>query len=35
VVVAEVDLARPTVWWNLGDFKAMIQRHRPEPPHAR
>lgn len=30
VTVVEVDLARPSYWWNLGDFKAMIDRHRPE-----
>jgi predicted amidohydrolase len=31
IAVAEVDLAQPTYWWNLGDFKAMVDRHRPEP----
>lgn len=31
LAVAEVDLNEPTVWYNLGDFKAMIDRHRPEP----
>lgn len=35
VVVAEVDLAQSTYWWNLGDFKAMVERHRPEPAAAR
>jgi predicted amidohydrolase len=32
IAVAEVDLARPTYWWNLGDFKAMVDRHRPVVP---
>lgn len=31
VVVAEVDLAKPTVWRYLGEFKAKIPRHRPPP----
>jgi predicted amidohydrolase len=30
VVVAEVDLARPTVWRSMGDFRAKLHRHRPE-----
>jgi predicted amidohydrolase len=29
IAVAEVDLDEPTIWHNLGDFKAMIDRHRP------
>ena len=29
LVIAEVDLAEPTVWYNLGDFKSMVDRHRP------
>ena len=31
VVVAEVDLAKPTIWRYLGEFKAKIPRHRPPP----
>lgn len=32
VVVAEVDLSRPYIGpYNLGDFRSMIERHRPEP----
>ncbi|MGZ8899345.1 MAG: carbon-nitrogen hydrolase family protein [Limisphaerales bacterium] len=29
VCVAEVDLAKPTIWTWLGDFKSVMQRHRP------
>lgn len=29
IAIAEVDLDEPTYWWNLGDFKAMVDRHRP------
>jgi hypothetical protein len=29
LAIAEVDLAEPTIWYNLGDFKSMIDRHRP------
>lgn len=33
VAVAEVDLSRPSVGpYNLGDFRSMVQRHRPPPP---
>ncbi|MFN0197583.1 MAG: carbon-nitrogen hydrolase family protein [Planctomycetaceae bacterium] len=29
VAVTEVDLDQPTIWANLGDFKAQLLRHRP------
>lgn len=33
VAVAEVDLSLPSVGpYNLGDFRSMVQRHRPPPP---
>jgi predicted amidohydrolase len=32
LAIAEVDLDEPTYWWNLGDFKAMVDRHRPVVP---
>jgi putative membrane-bound dehydrogenase-like protein len=32
VAVAEVDLDRPTIWAELGDFKAELLRHRPTTP---
>jgi len=32
VVVHEADLAKPLVGpYNLGDFREMVQRHRPTP----
>lgn len=31
VAIAEVDLSRPTRWPSLGEFRAMIPRHRPLP----
>jgi predicted amidohydrolase len=33
IAVAEVDLSRPYIGpYNLGDFRAMVNRHRPVPP---
>jgi predicted amidohydrolase len=29
VAVAEVDLDSPTIWGNIGDYKAQLLRHRP------
>lgn len=29
VAIAEVDLDQPTIWSNIGDFKAQLLRHRP------
>ncbi|WP_397568271.1 PVC-type heme-binding CxxCH protein [Schlesneria sp. T3-172] len=29
VAIAEVDLDQPTIWGNIGDFKAQLLRHRP------
>lgn len=29
VAVAEVDLGNPTIWGNIGDYKAQLLRHRP------
>lgn len=31
VVIAEIELGRPAVWHSLGDFRAEVLRHRPEP----
>jgi predicted amidohydrolase len=31
VVIADVELGRPAVWHSLGDFRAEVLRHRPEP----
>jgi len=29
LAITEVDLAEPTIWHSLGDFRSMIDRHRP------
>ena len=34
IAVAEVDLEQPTIWGNIGDFKAQLLRHRPPPPRS-